>query len=64
MFEGEKAGLDAIVATGAIRCPKPIGVVTIDDNNPSAALVMENLDMGYSRGSSQFKLGEQLAKYV
>ncbi|CAL8130698.1 unnamed protein product [Orchesella dallaii] len=62
MFNGEKVGLDAITATSSIRCPKAIAVVTIDDSNPLAALVMENLEMGYSKGSTQAKLGEQLAK--
>lgn len=64
MFQGEKLGLDAILATGSVRCPKAIAVVTVDENSPSAALVMENLEMGYSRGSSQAKLGEELARYV
>lgn len=63
MFEGEKAGLDAITATGEIRCPKALAVVTINDENPAAALVMECLDMEYSKGSTQAKLGENLAKY-
>ncbi|ODN05347.1 Fructosamine-3-kinase [Orchesella cincta] len=61
MFQGEKVGLDAITATGSIRCPKAISVVMIDDSNPSAGLVMENLEMSYSKGSTQAKLGEQLA---
>lgn len=62
MFAGEKVGLDAIAATNSIRCPKGIAVVTIDDKNPAAALVMENLEMGYTKGNTQAKLGEKLAR--
>lgn len=63
MFEGEKVGLNSIEATGTIRCPKGIMVVTVNENSPAAALVMESLEMSYSKASTQAKLGEQLAKY-
>ncbi|OXA43682.1 ketosamine-3-kinase [Folsomia candida] len=59
MFEGERAGLEAILATETIRCPKPIAIVKDGSN---VALVMENLNMTSMTSHQQEILGEQLAR--
>lgn len=56
MFEAEAAGLDEILATGAIRAPRPIGVGV---TGGVAWLVLEFLDLG-GRGSGA-ELGRRLA---
>ncbi|XP_062846921.1 ketosamine-3-kinase [Trichomycterus rosablanca] len=59
MFDGEKASLDAIIATNTIRVPKPIKVVDLERGG--AVLIMEHVDMkSLNRYSAQ--LGEQLAE--
>ncbi|XP_035380729.1 ketosamine-3-kinase-like isoform X2 [Electrophorus electricus] len=58
MFDGEKASLEAILSTNAIKAPRPMKVV--DLNQGGAVFVMEHVDMRLlSRYSAQ--LGEQLA---
>jgi fructosamine-3-kinase len=59
MFVGEKAGLEAILSTGTVKCPKPLTIVS---DGPSHALVMETLTMKSMNTSHQAILGEQLAK--
>eukprot|EP00057_Strongylocentrotus_purpuratus_P015635 XP_011670109.1 PREDICTED: ketosamine-3-kinase-like [Strongylocentrotus purpuratus] len=44
MFEGERAGLEAILATGTVRCPRPIEIYDHSDG-PESIFVMEHLDM-------------------
>ncbi|XP_077869709.1 ketosamine-3-kinase-like [Saccoglossus kowalevskii] len=58
MFDGELAGLNAIIATGTVRVPKPYKVV---DHGSGAVLIMEHTDM-QGLGSHAAKLGELLAK--
>ncbi|XP_035380795.1 ketosamine-3-kinase isoform X1 [Electrophorus electricus] len=58
MFDGEKVSLDAILSTNAIKAPRPMKVVDLDQGG--AVFVMEHVDMRLlSRYSAQ--LGEQLA---
>ncbi|XP_030850105.1 ketosamine-3-kinase-like [Strongylocentrotus purpuratus] len=44
MFEGEKAGLEAIIATGTVPCPRPYDIYDNDDG-PGSIFVMEHLDL-------------------
>ncbi|XP_060797960.1 ketosamine-3-kinase isoform X2 [Neoarius graeffei] len=58
MFDGEKASLEAILATNTIRVPKPMKVVDLDSGG--AVFIMEHIDMkSLNRYSAQ--LGQQLA---
>ncbi|XP_037347850.1 ketosamine-3-kinase [Talpa occidentalis] len=58
MFEGERAGLTAILDTGTVRVPRPLAVLGAPGGG--CALVMEHLDMRpLSRHAAQ--LGGQLA---
>ncbi|KAK1785582.1 hypothetical protein P4O66_018943 [Electrophorus voltai] len=65
MFDGEKASLEAILSTNAIKAPRPMKVVDLDQGG--AVFVMEHVDMRLlSRrvlrtGSYSAQLGEQLA---
>jgi len=62
MFDGEFAGLQAILETNTIRVPKPLAVVSFGpENNKSAALVMESLKFSSTNSSQQALLGEKLA---
>lgn len=56
MFEAEAEGLEAILATGTVRVPRPIASGT---SGEEAWLVLEYLDMG-GRGSAA-ELGRRLA---
>lgn len=58
MFDGELASLQAIEATKTIKVPKPIA--SLDMSKNGAILVMEHLDLSYSR--NQALLGTQIAK--
>ena len=60
MFKGEKAGLEAILATKTIKVPKPICVVPF--GRSSCALVMEYCKIGPLNNKTQAALGDQLAK--
>ncbi|XP_030850104.1 ketosamine-3-kinase-like [Strongylocentrotus purpuratus] len=44
MFEGEKAGLEAIIATGTVPCPSPNDIYDNGDG-PGSIFVMEHLDL-------------------
>ncbi|XP_041462456.1 ketosamine-3-kinase-like isoform X1 [Lytechinus variegatus] len=44
MFEGEKAGLSAILATGLVRCPIPIEIYDLKDG-PGSIFVMEYMEL-------------------
>nr|XP_015212241.1 PREDICTED: ketosamine-3-kinase-like isoform X3 [Lepisosteus oculatus] len=58
MFEGEKAGLEAILQTSTVRVPRPLKVIELSSGG--AVFVMEHLDMrSLNRFSAQ--LGEQMA---
>ena len=59
MFRGEYASLRAIMATNAIKCPKPLGFFSTKSGD--WALVMEYIKMGGSRDEK--KLARSLAKY-
>lgn len=59
MFEGEKAGLEAILATETVKCPKPLEIVK---SGNSVALVMENMKLTSMSSNHQEILGEQLAR--
>jgi fructosamine-3-kinase len=61
MFEGEKAGLLAILATKTLRCPKPLKIVK---QGSSVALVMESLNMSSLSKNQEELLGEQLARLL
>lgn len=56
MFAGERAGLDAIRSTGAIRCPE---VFAVGEAGASAFVAMEHLALGPLRSPAEF--GRQLA---
>ncbi|KAK2498809.1 hypothetical protein MC885_018391 [Smutsia gigantea] len=58
MFEGEMAGLAAILRTGMVRVPAPIKV--LDAPGGGSMLVMEHVDMRVL-GSHATQLGAQLA---
>ncbi|KAM9597742.1 fructosamine-3-kinase isoform 2-T2 [Trichechus inunguis] len=58
MFEGEKASLEALQATGLVRVPRPVKVIDLPGGG--AAFVMEYLKMR-SLSSQASKLGEQIA---
>ncbi|XP_077995391.1 ketosamine-3-kinase-like isoform X2 [Glandiceps talaboti] len=58
MFDGEMAGLDAILATNTVKVPHPYKVL---DHGTGAILIMEHLDMrGLGRHAA--KLGERFAQ--
>ncbi|XP_030851214.1 ketosamine-3-kinase-like [Strongylocentrotus purpuratus] len=44
MFEGEKAGLEAIIATGTVPCPRPNNIYDNGDG-PGSIFVMEHLEL-------------------
>ena len=44
MFEGEKVGLQTILATGIVRCPKPLEVYDLRDGQGSI-FTMEHLEL-------------------
>ena len=52
MFRGEYASLASIVATKAIKCPKPLGIFPVNDG--SWALGMEHLRMDGTRDEKEF----------
>lgn len=58
MFEAEAEGLESIAATQTIRVPTPICTGTACGQ---AYLVMENLQLGGGKGSSDRLLGQHLA---
>uniref|UniRef100_V9KNS5 protein-ribulosamine 3-kinase n=1 Tax=Callorhinchus milii TaxID=7868 RepID=V9KNS5_CALMI len=58
MFDGELAGLDAILKTKTVKVPKPVKVIDLPDGG--STLVMEYLDMS-SISKYMPDLGEQLA---
>ncbi|XP_076453177.1 ketosamine-3-kinase-like [Babylonia areolata] len=60
MFDGEVESLEAIIAVGVVKAPKPIKVVSIPSGG--AAFVMENLDIVGSLQSKAATLGDQLAR--
>ncbi|XP_037083975.1 ketosamine-3-kinase-like isoform X2 [Pollicipes pollicipes] len=60
MFAGELAGLQAIIATSTVRCPRPLTVAQHPDTG-RAVLVMEFLQMRSLRARSA-QLGRQLAR--
>ncbi|XP_054752727.2 ketosamine-3-kinase-like [Lytechinus pictus] len=44
MFDGEKAGLESLLATGTVQCPRPIQIYDIDDG-PGSIFIMEHLEL-------------------
>lgn len=58
MFAAEAEGLRELAAANAIRVPQPICTGTADGQ---AFLALEYLDLGANRGTSQERLGHQLA---
>ncbi|XP_070572134.1 ketosamine-3-kinase-like [Ptychodera flava] len=58
MFDGEMAGLQAILATNTVKVPKPYKVL---DHGTGAILIMEHIDMK-GLGRHDAKLGELFAK--
>ncbi|CAN9505640.1 unnamed protein product [Ophioblennius macclurei] len=58
MFDGEMAGLDAILKTQTVKVPSPVKVIELDKGG--CVFVMEHVDM---RGLTKYSkhLGEQLA---
>lgn len=59
MFEAEAEGLNAIAATGAIRCPE---VIFVDQINGKAVLILEFIEMTSAGPKSMNLLGGQLAE--
>ncbi|GCB65612.1 ketosamine-3-kinase isoform X4 [Scyliorhinus torazame] len=58
MFDGEMAGLEAILKTSTVRVPKPVKVISLSDGG--AVFVMEHFDI-HSLNRYMATLGEQLA---
>ena len=62
MFEGEKAGLKAILATGTVRCPRPLAIQD-QQTGPGSTFVLEHLDLYDLDAEQACILGEQVARY-
>ena len=60
ILSGELASLQAILETGAVRCPRPLGVAVQGDSG-CTVLVTEYLHMSSLR-SRAAALGEQIAR--
>ena len=60
ILSGELASLRAILETGAVRCPRPLGLAVQADSG-RAVLVTEYLHMNSLR-SQAATLGEQIAR--
>ena len=60
MLDGELGSLQAIVSTGTVRCPRPLGVAT-DPSSGRSVLVTDYLRMRSLRARAG-ELGQQVAK--